>query len=67
MEPSNPSLADRLKAASGANASSFLTPSFLAKLQDPEVKSVLLSGCGGGFDFVHTAILVSLLFSFFSF
>ena len=34
-------------------AGSFLLPTFLRKLADPSIKTVLLCGCGGGFDFVH--------------
>ena len=33
-------------------------PSFLRALQDPETKRILIAGCGGGFDFTHSAILV---------
>lgn len=36
---------------------SLFLPRFLARLADPAVKTVLLSGCGGGFDFVHAAML----------
>src|SRR5579871_5078501 len=32
---------------------SFLLPTFLRKLADPSIKTVMLCGCGGGFDFVH--------------
>ena len=32
---------------------SLLLPSFLGSLADPAVRTVLLCGCGGGFDFVH--------------
>ncbi len=40
-----------------ADCSLFL-PTFLQRLADPSVKTVLLCGCGGGFDFVHSLILV---------
>ena len=30
-----------------------LQPTFLQKLADPSIQTVLLCGCGGGFDFVH--------------
>lgn len=30
-----------------------MTPTFLTQLADPAVRTVLLCGCGGGFDFVH--------------
>lgn len=36
---------------------SHLLPAFARKLHDPEVKTVLLCGCGGGFDFVHGLML----------
>jgi hypothetical protein len=36
---------------------SFLLPSFLRKLADPSIETVLLCGCGGGFDFVHSLTL----------
>lgn len=32
---------------------SFLVPSFLRMLADPAIKTVMICGCGGGFDFVH--------------
>lgn len=37
--------------------SSLLLPSFLTRLADPEIRNVLLCGCGGGFDFVHALLL----------
>src|SRR4051812_26734684 len=37
--------------------SSLLLPTFLRRLADPDVKTVLLCGCGGGFDFVHSLLL----------
>jgi hypothetical protein len=36
-----------------AGAPSLLLPTFLRRLADPEIKTILLCGCGGGFDFVH--------------
>lgn len=36
---------------------SILLPSFLVKLADPNIKNILLCGCGGGFDFVHSLLL----------
>ena len=36
-----------------APAHSLCLPSFAARLADPAIRSVLLCGCGGGFDFVH--------------
>ena len=32
-------------------------PTFLRKLADPSIKTVMLCGCGGGFDFVHSLTL----------
>ena len=32
---------------------SLLVPTFLRRLADPALRTVLLCGCGGGFDFVH--------------
>lgn len=34
-----------------------MTPSFLRILSDPSIRSVLICGCGGGFDFVHGLLL----------
>src|SRR3954447_1671050 len=36
---------------------SFFLPSFLRRLTDPSVRTVMLCGCGGGFDFVHSLLL----------
>jgi hypothetical protein len=36
---------------------SHLLPTFVARLADPAIRSVLLCGCGGGFDFVHSLAL----------
>ncbi len=36
---------------------SHLLPTFLARLADPAIRTVLLCGCGGGFDFVHSLLL----------
>jgi hypothetical protein len=38
-------------------AMSFLLPGFAARLADPTIRTVLLCGCGGGFDFVHAVAL----------
>ena len=38
-------------------ADSFLVPTFLRMLADPSIKTVMLCGCGGGFDFVHSLTL----------
>eukprot|EP01012_Entosiphon_sulcatum_P060082 TRINITY_DN8484_c0_g1_i1.p2 TRINITY_DN8484_c0_g1~~TRINITY_DN8484_c0_g1_i1.p2 ORF type:complete len:341 (+),score=56.70 TRINITY_DN8484_c0_g1_i1:1093-2115(+) len=38
-----------------------LTPNFLQRLFAPEIKTVMLCGCGGGFDFVHSLILYPAL------
>lgn len=32
---------------------SLCLPSFLRRLEDPAIRTVLMCGCGGGFDFVH--------------
>jgi len=34
-----------------------MTPSFLTRLSDPAIRTVLLCGCGGGFDFLHGLLL----------
>lgn len=34
-----------------------LQPPFLSRLADPAIKTVLVAGCGGGFDFVHGLLL----------
>jgi hypothetical protein len=39
-------------------SSSLFLPKFLAQLSDPSVKNVLMVGTGGGFDFVHSLLLV---------
>jgi hypothetical protein len=36
---------------------SFFLPPFLRRLADPSIKTVMLCGCGGGFDFVHSLLL----------
>lgn len=36
---------------------SLLQPSFVQRLADPSIRTILLAGCGGGFDFVHTMLL----------
>lgn len=36
---------------------SLLAPRFLRRLSDPSIKTVMLCGCGGGFDFVHSLVL----------
>ena len=36
---------------------SLFLPPFLRQLADPSVKSIMLCGCGGGFDFVHSLLL----------
>lgn len=33
------------------------TPAFLQRLEQDDVRTVLLAGCGGGFDFVHALML----------
>jgi hypothetical protein len=41
----------------GSEAASHLLPGFVARLADPAIRTVLLCGCGGGFDFVHSLTL----------
>ena len=36
---------------------SFFLPTFLESLADPSLRTVMLCGCGGGFDFVHSLAL----------
>jgi hypothetical protein len=36
---------------------SLLLPEFLATLADSRIRTVMLCGCGGGFDFVHSLVL----------
>jgi len=36
---------------------SHLLPAFVRRLADPSIKTVMLCGCGGGFDFVHSLLL----------
>ena len=43
--------------ANGSGGSSHLLPTFVARLADPSIRTVLLCGCGGGFDFVHSLTL----------
>lgn len=38
-----------------------LEPSFISRLRDPEIKNVFITGCGGGFDFVHGMLLYPAL------
>ena len=35
--------------------------SFIKNISDPLIKTILLCGCGGGFDFIHSSILIPLL------
>ena len=37
--------------------SSLFLPTFLELLADPSIRTVMLCGCGGGFDFVHSMVL----------
>lgn len=37
---------------------SLFLPRFLQELSDPSINSVLLTGCGGGFDFVHSMTMI---------
>ena len=40
------------------HSSSFFLPKFLSSLSNPSIKTVFLTGCGGGFDFVHSMCLI---------
>ena len=35
-----------------------MIPTFWKQIEDPAIKTVLLVGCGGGFDFVHSVMLI---------
>ncbi len=48
-EPNEEKVSNGHSASGGCS----LLPSFLRQLQDPSIETVLLCGCGGGFDFVH--------------
>jgi hypothetical protein len=37
---------------------SYNLPSYLRRLANPDIKTVFISGCGGGFDFVHSMTLI---------
>lgn len=37
---------------------SMFLPEIIQQLQNPEIKTIFISGCGGGFDFVHCACLI---------
>jgi hypothetical protein len=52
-DPVNATATTVVNAAPG----SLLLPTFLQQLADPSIKTVLLCGCGGGFDFVHSLTL----------
>jgi hypothetical protein len=43
---------------------SLLMPTFLQRLADPSIETVMLCGCGGGFDFVHSLSLYPQLRQF---
>lgn len=40
-----------------SETTSYLLPTFVARLADPVIRTVMLCGCGGGFDFVHSLAL----------
>jgi len=40
-----------------SSSHSLLSPSFLEIINNPEVKNVLITGCGGGFDFTHGMLI----------
>ena len=33
-------------------------PEIFQKLSDPTIKTVFIAGCGGGFDFIHSSLLI---------
>lgn len=35
----------------------YLTPVFLQTLARDDIRTVLIAGCGGGFDFIHSMML----------
>lgn len=39
----------------------FQLPTFMQRLASPDIKTVMLCGCGGGFDFVHSMVLYPAL------
>ena len=34
-----------------------MQPTFLRQLSEPSIRTVLICGCGGGFDFIHGMLL----------
>jgi hypothetical protein len=44
-------------AGTDAAGASCLLPTFLQRLADPSLRTIMLCGCGGGFDFVHSLVL----------
>jgi hypothetical protein len=50
-------LADSQAEGPAPSGTSLFLPTFLQRLGDPGVHTVLLCGCGGGFDFVHSLML----------
>jgi len=54
--PANPP-AVALLTKGDSESGSLLLPTFVARLADPSIRTVMLCGCGGGFDFVHSLIL----------
>ena len=43
---------------SGDTSPSSFLPTYLQRLTHPDIKTVLICGCGGGFDFVHGTLLI---------
>src|SRR5262245_57777312 len=41
----------------GNGTTSHMLSTFVARVADPAIRTVLLCGCGGGFDFVHSLTL----------
>lgn len=41
-----------------SESQSLMLPKFLQSLSNPSIQKVFLTGCGGGFDFVHSMCLI---------
>ena len=39
-------------------------PLWLKQIRDPEVKTILIIGCGGGFDFTHSLLIIPTILEF---
>lgn len=56
-ETSTPTPTNATPTNGGGIGVSLLCPTFLRQLLAPEIRTVLVLGCGGGFDFVHSMLL----------